>query len=232
MACCTRAVFFTTPLCARVHNFAFCIDTVISVTHLSTTDVYYHGRSVLLETRGCQSVVSSGRRTISGCQRNPCLDRFRTLCALDALEPEESASRQQLQAGVVESLTETGIGQEEALRVAENAPRFMERLLEGTGQQEPDELDRWARLSTSTDEQASTSGSSGRVVQLSTREQWAVVLESFGLRVQNIARVSYLLSSSKLPEFLKKVWILLPCGYKYIGQIHGWASNCLEKYWH
>ena len=205
MACCPHAVFFTTPLCARVHNFAFRSGTVIAVTHLSTTDVYCYDRSVLFGSRARQSLVVSGRRTISGCQRYPCLDSFRTLCAIDAFEPEESSSRQQLLAGVIESLTETGIDQEEALRVAENAPRSIQRLLEGIGQQEPDELDRWARSSTSVGEQASTSGSSGRVVQLSPREQWAVLLESFGVRVQSIARISHLLSSSTLPEFLKKV---------------------------
>lgn len=134
-------------------------------------------------------------------------ENHKVRCTHDSAEPGEGGwSIPEAQSAVTENLVAAGFDHEDAVWVSENAPSFIQKLREGP--EEPDELDKWAsaNLATAGKEIVSRYRSSGDgVVQLSRQEQWVVVLESVGVRAQNIMRVSYVLSGSSLPEFLKKV---------------------------
>jgi len=160
--------------------------------------------AVLICGRNSSHVTGSLTTALGYLQRS---ENHKVRCTHDSAEPGEGGwSIPEAQSAVTENLVAAGFDHEDAVWVSENAPSFIQKLREGP--EEPDELDKWAsaNLATAGKEIVSRYRSSGDgVVQLSRQEQWVVVLESVGVRAQNIMRVSYVLSGSSLPEFLKKV---------------------------
>lgn len=160
--------------------------------------------AVLVCGRNFPSVTGNLTTALGYLQR---IENHKVRCTHGSAEPgEEGWSIPEAQFAVTENLVAAGFDREDAVWVSENAPTFIQKLREGPV--EPDELDKWASANSATagKEIGSRYRSSGDdVVQFSRQEQWVVVLESVGVRAQNVIRISHVLSGSSLPEFLKKV---------------------------
>jgi hypothetical protein len=116
----------------------------------------------------------------------------------DNCETGESFHVQDAQAAVVAALVDAGLEEEDAIHVSENAPVFLQKLVDEMGNEAAEGL-----------EIAFGEGGifkSGFEVQaLSRRQQWRAVLESVGVREQHVDRVSHSLSTLPFPDFFKKV---------------------------
>ncbi|CAK9228579.1 unnamed protein product [Sphagnum troendelagicum] len=113
-------------------------------------------------------------------------------------ETGESFYVQEARAAVAAALVDAGLEEEDAIHVSENAPVFLQKLVDQMGNEAAEGI-----------EIAYGEGGvfkSGFEVQaLSRRQQWRAVLESVGVREQHVDRVSHSLSTLPLPDFFKKV---------------------------
>nr|XP_024403083.1 transcription termination factor MTERF4, chloroplastic-like [Physcomitrium patens] len=128
---------------------------------------------------------------------------LKVYCLQDSVEDDRSRLINEARSAVAENLIAAGIEEKVALSISENCPHFIEKLMERAN--EADEILGWANLSLGAEEEGSSTYGLVKSVKLSDPELWCVVLEFVGVRAQAVTRISHVLSTSTLTEFLKKV---------------------------
>lgn len=158
------------------------------------------------------------------------LDRARGTCFLTAAAAVGAAGddetgdidselQVEARAAVVNVLLAAGVSEEKASTIVSAAPGFLADLVRTYKdlEQELEDLEQWQftasrKVGKSSLEESLSNDSKARLQQLASKSNgFAPLLESLGVSLPSVPRITHTLSSQRLPDVMRKVFLSLQC---------------------